>query len=80
MSGNFISELLQSITERGRDLLARARGQEDATPGSLIRLAGDLLRRRGEATGVALAEVVLTRYAQLPEDARREFLENLARD
>ncbi|MDB5643630.1 MAG: Malonyl-CoA decarboxylase [Hyphomicrobiales bacterium] len=80
MSGNFISELLQSITERGRDLLAKARGQEDATPAGLMRLAGDLLRRRGEATGVALAEVVLTRYAHLPEDGRRDFLQHLAQD
>ncbi len=80
MSGNFISELLQSITDRGRDLLAKARGQEDATPAGLMRLAGDLLRRRGEATGVALAEVVLTRYAQLPEEGRRDFLQHLAHD
>jgi malonyl-CoA decarboxylase len=80
MSGNFISELLQSITERGRDLLAKARGQEDTTPAGLMRLAGDLLRRRGEATGVALAEVVLTRYAQLPEEGRRDFLQHLAHD
>jgi malonyl-CoA decarboxylase len=80
MSGNFISELLQSITERGRDLLAKARGQEDATPAGLMKLAGDLLKRRGEATGVALAEAVLARYAQLPDEGRRDFLLHLARD
>ena len=78
MNGNFISELLQSITERGRDLLAKARGQEDASPANLLRLTGDLLTRRGEATGVALAEDVLARYAQLPGDGRRDFLIELA--
>ncbi len=78
MNGNFISELLQSITERGRDLLAKARGQEDASPANLARLTGDLLTRRGEATGVALAEDVLTRYAQLSGDGRRDFLIELA--
>ncbi len=80
MSGNFISELLQTITERGRVLLARARGQEDATPAGLMRLAGDLLKRRGEATGVALAEAVLLRYAQLPDEGRCDFLQHIATD
>ena len=78
MTGNFISELLQNITERGRDLLARAWGQEDATPAGLVRLTDDLLRRRGEATGVALAEAVLTRYAQLPDAGRRDVLVEIA--
>ncbi|MBX9740076.1 MAG: malonyl-CoA decarboxylase [Beijerinckiaceae bacterium] len=80
MNGNLISELLQTITERGRDLLARAWGQEDPTPAGLLRLTDDLLRRRGEATGVALAEAILTRYAQLPDDARRDVLLHLASD
>ena len=80
MNGNFITELLQSITERGRELLARARGQEETTPTGLMRLAGDLIKRRGEATGVALAEVVLARYQNLPDAGKREFLLHLARD
>lgn len=80
MSGNFISELLQTITERGRDLLARARGQEEETLAGLLRLTGDLLKRRGEATGVALAESVLDRYARLPDEGRCAFLRHLAND
>jgi malonyl-CoA decarboxylase len=80
MSGNFISELLQSITDRGRELLAKARREDDVTAAGLTRLAGDLLTRRGEATGVALAEDVLTRYAQLPPDGRRDFLLQLANE
>ena len=80
MSGNFISELLQSITDRGRELLAKARGTEDVSAAGLARLAGDLLTRRGEATGVALAEDVLARYAQLPPEARCDFLLQLAHE
>ena len=80
MSGNFISELLQSITDRGRELLAKARGTEDVSALGLARLAGELLTRRGEATGVALAEDVLTRYGQLSADGRRDFLIQLAKE
>ncbi|MDB5509899.1 MAG: Malonyl-CoA decarboxylase [Hyphomicrobiales bacterium] len=78
MTGNFISELLQTITDRGRDLLARAWGQEDETPAGLLRLTDDLLKRRGEATGVAMAEAILARYANLSDSGRREFLECVA--
>ena len=80
MSGNFISELLQSITDRGRELLAKARREDDVSPLGLARLAGDLLTRRGEATGVALAEDVLTRYEHLSPEGRRDFLLQLAHD
>ena len=80
MSGNFISELLQSITDRGRELLAKARREEDVSPSGLARLAGDLVTRRGEATGVALAEDVLTRYGQLTTEGRRDFLLQLAHE
>jgi malonyl-CoA decarboxylase len=80
MNGNFISELLQTITERGRDLLAKAWGQEDPTPTGLLRLTDDLLKRRGEATGVAMAEAILTRYEQLPDEGRREVLLHMASD
>lgn len=80
MSGNFISELLQSITDRGRELLAKARREDDISPLGLVRLAGDLLTRRGEATGVALAEDVLARYAQLNIEGRRDFLLQLAHE
>jgi malonyl-CoA decarboxylase len=80
MSGNFISELLQSITDRGRELLAKARREDDVTAAGLTRLAGDLITRRGEATGVALAEDVLARYGQLSPEARRDFLLQLAHE
>lgn len=78
MNGNFISDLLQSITDRGRELLAKARGTEDVSPASLLKLATDLMTRRGEATGVALAEDVLARYAQLSPEGRRDVLLKLA--
>jgi len=80
MSGNFISGLLQSITDRGRELLSKARREEDVSPLGLARLAGELLTRRGEASGVALAEDVLARYAQLNTEGRRDFLLQLAHE
>ncbi len=80
MSGKFISDLLQSITERGRELLGKARREDATSPANLARLAGDLLTRRGEATGVALAEEVLEAYGQLSTEGRRDFLLQLAHD
>jgi malonyl-CoA decarboxylase len=76
-SANFLSELLQSIAERGRLLLGRARTGE-ATPSNLAALCDALLSRRGEASGVAIAAEILARYRDLDEAGRIEFLKVLA--
>jgi malonyl-CoA decarboxylase len=82
MSSNaFFSDLLTSISERGRTLLRRV-GSSDAKPddAELISLCEALLSGRGEASGTAIAREVLDRYRHLDEDERLAFFEALTRD
>lgn len=81
MNSSFFTELLQSISERGRALLDRSRDRRDgrtAHSDSLAELCEELLSRRGEASGVALAREILTRYAELTTGPRIAFFEVLA--
>lgn len=82
MSSNaFFSDLLASISERGRTLLRRAGSsgaKQDAS--ELIGLCEALLSGRGEASGIALARELLDRYRNLDEAGRLSFFQTLARD
>jgi malonyl-CoA decarboxylase len=81
MSSNaFFSDLLASISERGRTLLRRG-GSSDARQNGaeLIELCEALLSGRGEASGTAMAREVLDRYHHLDETSRLSFFETLAR-
>jgi malonyl-CoA decarboxylase len=81
MANAFFSDLLATISERGRNLLRRgdaADGKEGAS--GLVELCEALLSGRGEATGTAMAREVLDRYHDLDDDGRRAFFEALARD
>ncbi len=79
MNTSFFGELLQTISERGRALLARdRRGEASARSESLVELAEDLLSGRGEASGVALAREILSRYGKLTTGPRIAFFEALA--
>jgi malonyl-CoA decarboxylase len=79
MNTSFFGELLQTISERGRALLARdRRGEASARSESLVELCEDLLSGRGEASGVALAREILTRYTALTTGPRIAFFEALA--
>lgn len=81
MNASFFGEMLQSISERGRALIDRAwerRGVDAARSESLIELCEHLLSGRGEASGVALAREILTRYAELTTGPRIAFFEALA--
>lgn len=81
MNTTFFGELLQTITERGRALLDRARdrrGLAVARSENLVELCEDLLSGRGEASGVALAGEILARYHQLTTGPRIAFFEALA--
>src|SRR6476646_6133971 len=81
MNGSFFGELLQTISDRGRALLERARdrrGADSTRSESLIELADHLLSGRGEASGVALAREILGRYAELTTGPRIAFFEALA--
>lgn len=78
MNTSFFGELLQTITERGRALIDRRR-----EPPGLVRSEGiadlceQLLSIRGEASGVALAREILSRYAELKTGPRIAFFEML---
>jgi malonyl-CoA decarboxylase len=79
---SFFGDLLQTISERGRDLVGLGRGDlaGRANAQDLARLCDDLISRRGEASGVALARAILDRYASLGTAERHEFLEAIALD
>ena len=82
MPNAFFSDLVSSIAERGRTLLRLKTWPTDAAgqAGSLIDMCRALLTGRGEATGVAIAAEVLTRYRTLDAEARRGFFAALADD
>lgn len=81
MNTSFFGELLQSISERGRALIDRTRERRasaEQRSASLVELCEQLLSGRGEASGVALAREILTRYAELTSGPRIAFFEALA--
>jgi len=81
MSNAFFSDLLSSISERGRTLLRRSGatdGKQDTS--GLIDLCEALLSGRGEASGTAMAREVLDRYRHLDDASRLSFFEALVRD
>jgi malonyl-CoA decarboxylase len=82
MSNDFFSDLMASITERGRSLLWRAPADHDskASVTDLIGLCDALLSGRGEASGTAIARAVLDQYRALDEADRAAFFEALARN
>jgi malonyl-CoA decarboxylase len=81
MSNNaFFSDLLTSISERGRILLRRAGSSDTKQDASgLMELCEALLSGRGEASGTAMAREVLDRYHDLDEAGRLSFFETLTR-
>ena len=82
MTTSSFSDMLQSIAERGRALIDRTRdrrGVAEQRSESLAQLCEDLLSGRGEASGVALAREILSRYGDLKTGSRIAFFEALAR-
>jgi malonyl-CoA decarboxylase len=80
---SFFGELLQSIAERGRALIDRARDRREMAQersDNLVESCEQLLSGRGEASGVALARDILARYAELTTGPRIAFFEALAQD
>ena len=80
MNTSFFGELLQTITERGRALLElrERRGDAPERLKSFVDLCEQLLSGRGEASGVALAGEILSRYTALTIGPRVAFFEALA--
>jgi malonyl-CoA decarboxylase len=80
LATSFFSDMLQSIADRSRALISRER-REPAHERSagIVELCEALLSGRGEASGVALAQEILERYAELTIGPRIAFFEALAR-
>src|SRR5258707_15145686 len=75
--------MLQTIAERGRALIDRTRDRREVAEqrsASLVQLCDALLSGRGEASGVALAREILTRYAELTTGPRIAFFEALGQN
>jgi malonyl-CoA decarboxylase len=81
MNNAFFSDLLTSISERGRTLLRRGTASDaKQTASELIDLCEALLSGRGEASGTAMAREVLDRYHDLDPAERLAFFQTLARN
>ena len=76
MPTTFLADMLSSLTDRSRALLGLPRGPLKAS--DLPALADELLSRRGEASGVALARGIVDTYRAAPPVARLAFLQVLA--
>ncbi|MGQ3030118.1 MAG: malonyl-CoA decarboxylase [Ferrovibrionaceae bacterium] len=76
MSLSFLGDLLQTITDRGRDLIrGRAQAPEE---GDLSLACETLLSSRGEASGTGRALAILDRWEALDDAGRLGFLKMLA--
>jgi malonyl-CoA decarboxylase len=81
MANAFFSDLLATISERGRTLLRRGDSPETRQDADgLVELCEALLSGRGEASGTAMAREVLDLYQDLDAADRRAFFEGLVRD
>lgn len=77
----FLADLIETLTNRSRAILGRGRSQWTAlarSGGDLTALGELLLSRRGEASGVAMAEALLASYARATPEEKLTFLQNLA--
>jgi malonyl-CoA decarboxylase len=77
-ASSFLNDLLNTLTERGRNLLSWRSSGAPLTRMQLIELAETLLSRKGEATGVALARTLLEAYANASREDRLAFLDAMA--
>jgi malonyl-CoA decarboxylase len=75
---SFFSDMVQSITDRGRRLVAAgARSEPVQAETNIETLCDMLLSSRGEASGMALAAEVLQRWAQLDAAGQQDFVRML---
>jgi len=77
-ASSFLGDLIETLTERGRALLGRRSDQGPIAHLDLIAMSELLLSRRGEASGVALAQTLLASYRAAPREDRLAFLQALA--
>lgn len=75
---SFFTDMLQSITDRGRQLLfSGVRATQAAAKADLQTLCEMLLSSRGEASGMALADEILDRWEALESEGAQAFLDML---
>ncbi|AHF82734.1 MCD, Malonyl-CoA decarboxylase MCD [Rhizobium leguminosarum bv. trifolii WSM1689] len=75
---SFFTDMLQSITDRGRQLLfSGSRATQVAAKADLQTLCEMLLSSRGEASGMALAAEILDRWGSLESEGAQAFLDML---
>src|SRR3954470_12917158 len=74
----FFGEFIDSLSERGWALLGRRSARSAIAHVDLAALSELLLSRRGEASGVALAQALLASYAAASAAERLVFLRDLA--
>src|ERR1700733_12464495 len=82
MNSSFFSDLLTSIADRGRAVLARPTSIALAptSAADVAELARELVSRRGEGSGGARAREVFAAWDGLDKNAKRDFLVALAND
>ena len=74
----FLTDLIDTLTERGRSLLGQKAGREIVAKDALAVVGEMLISRRGEASGVALAQTLLASYTAANPAERLAFLQALA--
>ncbi len=77
---SFFGDMLQTITDRGRQLLSPGGARDNGRdPVAAIEARCEaLLSSRGEASGMALADEILERWRGLDEAGQRQFMRLLA--
>lgn len=77
-----VAEMMQNLAARSRAMLRRGNGagrrHADEAEFDLVAAGESLLSRRGEASGVVLARLMLDAYARQPQAEKRAFLLALA--
>ncbi|WP_273728768.1 malonyl-CoA decarboxylase [Brucella gallinifaecis] len=78
-SSTYLGSLIDGLTKRSRNFLQRSGyALSDPAQANLVALSEALLSRRGEASGVVLAQELLTAYRWAPDEKKFEFLVALA--
>jgi malonyl-CoA decarboxylase len=75
---SFLGDMLQAITDRGRRLLSLNMSADSTDPVDRMEaLCEALLSGRGEASGMALANAILTSWRELKSEAQLDFMQRL---
>jgi len=78
MAPEFLQGLIDTLTQRGRAVLGIKPPRDTGEPPDLELLGEELLSRRGEASGVAIAQSLLAAFDRASEPERLKFLSSLA--